>query len=111
MTFPDDFTIAGNGTAYIAGNNTLYRVSQEGRLDTIAGGPNGNVLEGATSAQFGRTHMDHGVLYIGTNGGILAPVNWEIHGGQLAAINVGTLSVTGHSQLSCIMHELSGVVG
>ncbi len=89
MTFPDDFAIAADGTAYVAGDNTLYRVSPEGKMDILAGGSNDTILEGATSAQFGRTQMDSNVLYIGTNGGILAPVNGIIHGGQLAAINVG----------------------
>jgi len=89
MTFPDDFAIAEDGTAYVVGANTLYRVSQEGKVDVLAGGVNDTVLEGATSAQFGRTQMDQQVLYIGTNGGILAPVDGQIHGGQIAAINVG----------------------
>ena len=33
--------------------------------------------------------MNSGVLYIGTNGDILAPVNRGIHGRQFAAISVG----------------------
>ena len=89
MIFPDDFAVAPNGTAYVAGGNTLYRVQPGGKVEALAGGPNDLVLEGATSAQFGRTRMDQDVLYIGTNGGILAPVQGVVHGGQLLAINVG----------------------
>lgn len=89
MTFPDDFAVAENGTAYVAGGNTLYRVQPGGNVQALAGGPNDLILEGATSAQFGRTRMDQDVLYIGTNGGILAPVQGVVHGGQILAINVG----------------------
>ncbi|MCJ1395533.1 hypothetical protein MMC18_008419 [Xylographa bjoerkii] len=89
MTIPDDFAIAEDGTAYIAGDNTLYRFSQDGAVDILVGGPNKFVLEGCTSAQLGRTRMDQDVLYIGTNGGLLAPVDGQIHGGQLLAVNVG----------------------
>ncbi|MCJ1400947.1 hypothetical protein MMC11_004158 [Xylographa trunciseda] len=89
MTIPDDFAIAEDGTAYIAGDNTLYRFSQNGAVDNLVGGPNSLVLEGCTSAQLGRTRMDKDVLYIGTNGGLLAPVDGQIHGGQLVAVNIG----------------------
>ncbi|MCJ1475534.1 hypothetical protein MMC13_004197 [Lambiella insularis] len=88
MTIPDDFAIADDGTAYIAGDNSLYRVSQKGTVDILVGGPNSLVVEGCTSAQLGRTRLDKDVLYIGTNGGILAPVDGQIHGGQLIAVNV-----------------------
>ena len=89
MTIPDDFAIADNGTAYLAGDNSLYRYRQNGEVDILVGGPNSLVLEGCTSAQLGRTRMDKNVLYIGTNGGLLAPVDGVIHGGQLVAVNVG----------------------
>ncbi|MCJ1438645.1 hypothetical protein MMC27_008035 [Xylographa pallens] len=89
MTIPDDFAIADNGTAYLAGDNSLYRYRQDGQVDILVGGPNSLVLEGCTSAQLGRTRMDKNVLYIGTNGGLLAPVDGVIHGGQLVAVNVG----------------------
>jgi hypothetical protein len=90
-TLGDDFAIAPDGTAYIAGDNTLYRVDQTGAVTIIAGGPNNLTLEGATSAQFGRTLTDRGVLYVGTNGGLLAPVDGVVHGGQLLAVNINIL--------------------
>ncbi|MCJ1385735.1 hypothetical protein MMC17_008858 [Xylographa soralifera] len=89
MTIPDDFAIADDGTAYLAGDNSLYRYRQDGAVDILVGGPNSLVLEGCTSAQLGRTRMDKNVLYVGTNGGLLAPVDGQIHGGQLLAVNVG----------------------
>ncbi|KAF2095109.1 hypothetical protein NA57DRAFT_79597 [Rhizodiscina lignyota] len=85
--FGDDFAIAVDGTAYVVGDNTLFGVDLEGSAKILAGGPDDLTLEGATSAQFGRTSMDDGVLYIGTNGGLLSPVDGEIRGGQLLAIN------------------------
>ncbi|MCJ1316732.1 hypothetical protein MMC15_002053 [Xylographa vitiligo] len=89
MTIPDDFTITDDGTAYLAGDNSLYRYRQDGAVDILVGGPKSLVLEGCTSAQLGRTRMDKNVIYIGTNGGLLAPVDGQIHGGQLVAVNVG----------------------
>lgn len=88
MVFPDDFTIAEDGRVYVAGDNTLWRVGLEGKVNVLAGGPDDLTLEGATSAQFGRTRDDEGVLYVGTNGGVLAPVGGVVHGGQILAINV-----------------------
>jgi hypothetical protein len=64
LTFPDDFAIAPDGTAYVVGANTLTRVSRDRSLSVLAGGVNDTVLEGATSAQLGRTRDDGGVLYI-----------------------------------------------
>lgn len=86
--FGDDFAVAADGTAYVAGDNTLFRVDLTGNVETLAGGPDDLILEGATSAQFGRTSVDDGVLYISTNGGLLSPVHGEVHGGQVLAINV-----------------------
>ncbi|KAK4580424.1 hypothetical protein LTR86_000627 [Recurvomyces mirabilis] len=88
MPFPDDFALAEDGTAYVVGANQLYRVSPDGVVVVLAGGINDTTLEGVTSAQFGRTREDAGVLYMGTNGGLLAPVNGRVIGGQLLAINV-----------------------
>ena len=88
MTRPDDFAIAKDGTAYVAGDNSLYRVSLNGTVDILAGGANDTTLEGSTCARFGRTSLDQDVVYIGTNGGIPAPVD-GIRGGQVFALNVG----------------------
>ena len=92
LVFPDDFALRKDGTAYVAGANTLWKVGPRGHVEVLAGGINDTVLEGATSAQFGRMNLDRDVLYIGTNGGILAPVNGVIHGGQILAVNVNEVS-------------------
>jgi hypothetical protein len=88
ISFGDDFAIYADGTAYVAGANTFSRVNSAGAVTVLAGGPNDCTLEGATSAQFGRTAMDKGVLYVGTNGGLLVPVDGQVHGGQLLAVNI-----------------------
>ncbi|KAK5730754.1 hypothetical protein LTR15_000692 [Elasticomyces elasticus] len=88
MPAPDDFALAEDGTAYVVGANQLYRVSAAGKVDVLAGSVNDTTLEGATSAQFGRTREDAGVLYIWTNGGLLVPTNGRLIGGQILAINV-----------------------
>ena len=88
--FPDDFCLAEGGTAYVAGYNTLWRVSPDGDTIPLVGGPNSTVVQGVTSAQFGRTRDDQGVVYMGTEGGIFfTPPGAEVHGGQLLAVNVG----------------------
>ncbi|KAK5175735.1 uncharacterized protein LTR77_000874 [Saxophila tyrrhenica] len=87
---PDDFALAGDGTIYAAGYNTLWRVMPDGTTDALVGGPNSTAVQGITSAQFGRTREDGGVLYISTTGGLLlAPAGARVHGGQLLAVNVG----------------------
>jgi hypothetical protein len=92
LAFPDDFALREDGTAYIAGANTLWKVGPRGNVEVLAGGINDTVVEGATSAQFGRTILDRDVLYVGTNGGILAPVDGVIHGGQILVVNVNEVS-------------------
>ena len=91
LTLPDDFAVTNDGTAYVAGANSLYRVSLNGTVNTLVGGPDDTTLVGATSAQLGRTYADQNVVYIGTNGGLQAPIN-GIHGGQILAVNVGLFS-------------------
>ena len=89
-TFGDDFGLAGDGTAYVAGDNTLWRVRLDGTTDAIVGGANSTALQGITSAQFGRTRDDQDVVYMGTQGGMLfLPPGAQVHGGQLLAVNVG----------------------
>ncbi|KAK6390439.1 hypothetical protein LTR65_005563 [Meristemomyces frigidus] len=89
--FPDDFALTANGTAYIVGSSALWRASPDGQVAVLAG-PNDLALEGDTSAHFGRTSKDKDVLYIVTNGGLAAPVDGVVHGGQVLAVNVDALS-------------------
>lgn len=87
---PDDFALAGDGTVYAAGYNTLWQVKPDGTTIGIVGGVNSTAIQGITSAQFGRTALDQDVLYMGTQGGLLfLPPGSSVHGGQLLAVNVG----------------------
>lgn len=88
LIIPDDFEVAADGTVYVVGDNTLWRVSSDGQVDVLAGGAQDITLEGATAARLGRTRDDAGVLYISTNGGLLQAVDGVIHGGQVLALNV-----------------------
>ena len=90
IMYADDFCLAGHGTAYVGGDNTLWRVRPDGTTTAIVGGLNSTTLQGVTSAQFGRTRDDHSVVYMGTQGGMFfLPPGSQIHGGQLLAVNVG----------------------
>lgn len=61
---PDDFTFDEHGNAFIAdGTNKIAFVPPRGGLMDIAEVP------GPTAAQFGRTPLDCGSLYVTTSGG------------------------------------------
>ncbi|KAI6860276.1 hypothetical protein KC343_g402 [Hortaea werneckii] len=85
----DDFAVAEDGTAYVAGNNTLWGVQQDGQTQALVGGNGSTVVQGITSAAFARTSSDRGVLYLATNGGmLLPPPGAQVHGGQILAVNI-----------------------
>jgi sugar lactone lactonase YvrE len=89
----DDFALSDNGTVYAAGFNALWQVTGDGRTTAFVGGPNNTVVQGITSARIGRTEMDKDVLYMSTQGGLLArPPGSAVHGGQLLAVNVNAVS-------------------
>ncbi|KAI8294244.1 hypothetical protein K4K56_002811 [Colletotrichum sp. SAR 10_98] len=72
--FPqDDFALAADDTAYIAGmeRNQLIQVLADGQTTTIAGEPDNLEVAASTSARFGRTPVDSNVLYVTTSGGAL----------------------------------------
>ncbi|KAI7212088.1 hypothetical protein KC333_g7318 [Hortaea werneckii] len=84
----DDFAVAEDGTAYIAGNNTLWRVKPDGQTQALVGGNGSTAVQGITSATLARTSIDRSVLYLGTNGGmLLPPPGAQVHGGQILAVN------------------------
>ncbi|KAI8237255.1 hypothetical protein K4K54_000658 [Colletotrichum sp. SAR 10_86] len=69
----DDFVLAADDTAYIAGmeQNQVIRVSADGQTTTIAGEPDSLEVAASTSVRFGRTPVDSNVLYVTTSGGAL----------------------------------------
>ncbi|GME51444.1 Six-bladed beta-propeller TolB-like protein [Neofusicoccum parvum] len=90
----DDFALAGDGSGvvYLAGldRNVVVRVGEGGgTVEVVAGGLNSTEVAGATSAAFGRTEGDRGVLYVTTGGGTAAPVNGTFtEGGKIVAIRM-----------------------
>ncbi|KAH8691244.1 hypothetical protein BGW36DRAFT_387931 [Talaromyces proteolyticus] len=85
----DDFTFDRSGNAYVTQDpgNALYKVTFEGNVSTILGGPDDPLIEGDTAAQFGRTVADSHILYITTNGGLVNPVDGPAVGGKVVAFN------------------------
>jgi hypothetical protein len=89
----DDFALSDAGIVYAAGANTLWQVSADGHTTEFVGGPNSTVLQGITSARFGRTAVDQDVLFMSTQGGLLEdPPGSVVHGGQLLAVNVNMVN-------------------
>ena len=84
-TAPDNFDLDEDGTAYIATNglNSIVKILPDGQLDTIVGGEKSTELLGPTSC------LVHGkTLYIGTNGGVTAPVDGFTEPGKIASIHI-----------------------
>ncbi|KAL9074426.1 MAG: hypothetical protein Q9157_004386 [Trypethelium eluteriae] len=86
----DDFAVDGHGNIWLTENvqNTLVRVSPNGQVQTIAGGPNSTDLIGPVSAAFGRGYDDRDTLYISTDG-LTFSASGEIltSNGKIAAID------------------------
>jgi len=96
----DDFAVSDNGIVYAAGANTLWQVTADGCTAAFVGGLDSTVVQGITSARFGRTALDRYVLYLSTQGGLLEdPPRSVIHGGQLLAVNVNAVEYHGDGDL------------
>lgn len=87
--YADDFALTEQGIAYAADGfeNQILKVAQDGTVESVAGSLTSNLVIGATSAQFGRTNSDSGVLYVTTGGGLAAPINGTYtEGGKIVAL-------------------------
>ncbi|GIK06712.1 hypothetical protein Aspvir_002362 [Aspergillus viridinutans] len=85
---PDSFDIMDDGTAYFATNpeNTIVKYTPEGKIVNYAGGKNSTVLPGPTCCALDREGQ---TLYVGTNGGLMAPVGGTYkEPGKIAAISL-----------------------
>lgn len=81
----DNFDLDADGTAYVATNaqNSIVKISPDGKLDTIAGGESSTELVGPSFC------LLHGkTLYVGTNGGLIAPVDGFTEPGKIAAVDI-----------------------
>ena len=85
----DDFTILGDGTAYIANPTTfVYEAVPPYAGFSIAAGAAGSFeVAGATSVEFGSTSWDRDILYVTTSGSQVAPVNGRIEPGKVVAVS------------------------
>ncbi|KAJ2983169.1 hypothetical protein NQ176_g883 [Zarea fungicola] len=86
----DDFAIR-NRAAYAAAGviNEVFRIGPDWESMLVAGAVNSTLVEGATSAVFGRTWSDKDILYVTTSGGqasILDGITTE--GGKVVALHI-----------------------
>lgn len=89
-SYADDFAITNEAVAYAANGfeNEILKVTTAGTVEVVAGSLTSTLVEGATSAQFGRTTKDSSVLYVTTGGGIAAPINGTYtEGGKIVALS------------------------
>lgn len=92
----DNSALSDDGVVYAAGANTLWRVSADGHTAAFVGNPGITVLQGITSARFGRISVDKDVLYLSTQGGLLEdPPGSSVHSAQLLAVNANTIDAHG----------------
>ncbi|KAH8702791.1 quino protein amine dehydrogenase beta chain-like protein [Phaeosphaeriaceae sp. PMI808] len=91
----DDFALSKTAhTAYVANflQNSLARVSADGEVQVIAGGPDGALFHGPTSAQFGRTPLDRDIVYVVSSGATFnqsAISGFDfLEGGKVVAVKV-----------------------
>ncbi|KAI9727424.1 MAG: hypothetical protein M1834_008430 [Cirrosporium novae-zelandiae] len=89
----NDFAIDKNGDLFVTTDpqNSLIQVTPStGSYVTVAGSANSTALEGPTAARFGRGSTDKSVIYLSTDGGVVAPVNGVVQGGKIKAVCVDT---------------------
>ncbi|KAJ2979723.1 hypothetical protein NQ176_g3081 [Zarea fungicola] len=90
--FPvDDFAIDTYGNAFVAAGtiNEVFKILPNGDTELVAGNTNSELVEGATSAVFGRTWADKRVLYVTTSGGQASILNGlSTEGGKVVAFHV-----------------------
>jgi hypothetical protein len=93
----DDFALAVDGTAFIGANpiNTVYKVTPTGNVTEFLGSRNSTVVNGASSAAFGRALTDTEMLYVTTNGILPLEANATSEGGKVIAVSTRENGVVG----------------
>jgi hypothetical protein len=91
----DDFALDSSGNyAWLVSNPSgiLVKISlTSGKQQIVLGGISNPTIAGATSASFGRTKSDSGILYIVTDGGAVDPKASGLRGGQVLALDTTEL--------------------
>jgi sugar lactone lactonase YvrE len=85
----DDFAFGASGSLYIATHpeQTVFRLHAAGSRTTVAGPKQGAV--GTTACAFGRAPGDENVLYVTTDGGLVAPYEGAVQEAKLLRLEVG----------------------
>ena len=87
----DDFAVASDGTAYVAGavGNTVIKIAPDGQQTVIAGSQNSTEIAEPTAVALGIKVDGCAALYVTTGGGLGAPINGSVTvGGQLIEIQL-----------------------
>ena len=90
----DDFALSKTArTVYAASlfQNALVEVASNGETEIIAGGPDGALFVGPTSAQLGRTPQDRNVVYVVSSGAVFDPSTGgfnSVEGGKVVAVKL-----------------------
>ena len=71
--FFDDFCFDDEGNALVAQNvqDTVAKITPDGKATVVSGSPNSTLVAGATASEFGRTAVDRSVMYATFSG------NWR----------------------------------
>ncbi|KAL7959334.1 hypothetical protein V8C34DRAFT_280455 [Trichoderma compactum] len=87
----DDFDVQPDGTVYLptAAQNTVIRVSLDGRVQQLAGTADSLAVGGGTAAKFGRGPNQKKALFVTTSGDRFSPINGTImEPGKLVAVDL-----------------------
>ncbi|KAK4083794.1 uncharacterized protein Triagg1_1456 [Trichoderma aggressivum f. europaeum] len=90
----DDFDVQPDGTVYLptTGQNTVIRVSLDGRVQQLAGTADSLAVGGGTAAQFGRGPHQKKRLFVTTSGDRFSPINGTImEPGKLVAVDLSAV--------------------
>jgi len=85
----DDFAVGASGALYVAHQpeQTVCRLDAAGTRTTVAGPQQG--AAGSTACAFGRAPGDEHVLYVTTDGGLVAPYEGAVQEAKLLRLEVG----------------------
>ncbi|KAL5089558.1 hypothetical protein Trisim1_005252 [Trichoderma cf. simile WF8] len=90
----DDFDVQPDGTVYLptAAQNTVIRVSIDGRVQQLAGTADSLAVGGGTAAQFGRGPHQKKTLFVTTSGDRFSPINGTtMEPGKLVAVDLSAV--------------------
>lgn len=92
----DDFTVDAQGHVYVAAmfDNEILLVKTDGSTVVALGSPGELTVAGPTAMAFGVTKHDKHILYVTTNGAMVAPVNSTIvEPGKILAVDIARLKI------------------